>query len=288
MNQLELISYISKRYPGALLETSGGSAETWSIEVRYAGQHFVLHLSPQTALVARTIAPGEIPAPFVQLTDLEMAQKFIDQELGKAATTFSPVELNHLVLEETKDWAKIFPRPAPVIVEIGGGGGRTIINMALSRPEFNYVGIEQAGDYYRVMHERVLKRMMPNLRTARLDAAYLIHRCFPDSSIREYHVYFPDPWPKKRHRKRRLFSEEFCADIARTLEPTGVLYVATDFEEYYIEDMLPRLRAALDVQEHPQVWEDAPEGRTNYEVKYLKEGRPIFRLVARRKAARNS
>jgi len=192
-------------------------------------------------------------------------------------------ELTPERLGDNPDWAGVFGRPGPLTVEIGCGGGRTIINMALEHPEWNCMGVELAGEYYRVLHERVGRRDVPNMRISRLDAAYLINRFFPEGCVQAYHIYFPDPWPKKRHHKRRLFSEAFCADLCRTLTTDGVLNFATDHLEYYTE-ILPRLRAAMDVTEHPAPWEDAPEGRTNYEVKYIKEGRPIYRLIGRRPA----
>jgi tRNA (guanine-N7-)-methyltransferase len=179
------------------------------------------------------------------------------------------------------DWKSIFGRDAPVAVEIGCGGGRTLIKMALAGPEWNFLGVERAGEYYRTLRDRVSRRKLPNLRVARTDAAYLIGQFFADSSVSEYHIYFPDPWPKKRHQKRRMFNESFCADLKRTLVPGGIAYVATDYADYH-DEILTRLRAVLAVKEHPGPWEDAPEGRTNYEVKYLKEGRPIWRLIARK------
>jgi tRNA (guanine-N7-)-methyltransferase len=186
-------------------------------------------------------------------------------------------------LGEPADWGKVYGRPGPLIVEIGCGGGRTSIGMALARPSENVLAIERAGEYYRILRDRVTKRALPNLRVSQLEAEYLIARFFADACVREYHIYFPDPWPKKRHHKRRLFSETFCADIKRTLIPGGVLFLATDHIEYY-QEILPRIQAVLPVQEHPEPWEDAPLGRTNYEVKYLREGRPIRRLVARKEA----
>ncbi len=182
------------------------------------------------------------------------------------------------VLGETKDFAKVYGRSAPLAVEIGCGGGRTVIGMAEARPAWNFLGCERAGEYYRLLLERAEKRLMPNFRITRCDATYLIARFFPDASVHEYHIYFPDPWPKKRHHKRRLISESFCAQLKRTLIPGGILYFATDHAEYY-EELLPRVRVALAVREHPEPWPDAPEGRTNYEIKYLKQGRPIYRFV---------
>jgi tRNA (guanine-N7-)-methyltransferase len=187
-----------------------------------------------------------------------------------------------LLLDDSAGFLKleqVFGRSAPLALEIGCGGGRTVIGMALTRLEWNFIGIEHAGEYYRMLRERVTRRRVANLRITRVDAAYLLHCFLPDASVREFHIYFPDPWPKKRHQKRRLFTEAFCADLRRTLAGDGVLYFATDHAEYYAE-LLPLLRAAFQVTEHPQPWEDAPLGRTNFEVKYMKEGRPIYRLVA--------
>jgi len=181
-------------------------------------------------------------------------------------------------LGEPADWNALFGRPGPLIVEIGCGGGRTLIGMALARPAENFLAVERAGEYYRVLRERVTRRALRNVRVTRVEAEYLLSRLFPDECVREYHVYFPDPWPKRRHHKRRLFTSEFCANLRRTLIPGGVLFLATDHLDYYRE-VLPRLQAVVAVQEHPGPWEDAPLGRTNYEVKYLKEGRPIYRLV---------
>lgn len=193
----------------------------------------------------------------------------------------SAAELDLRAIGEPADWSKVYGRAGPLVVEIGCGGGRTLIGMALAHPDWNCMGVEQAGEYFKILRERVQKRAMPNVRLSRIDAAYLINRFFQTDCVHQYHIYFPDPWPKKRHRKRRLFSESFCADLRRTLAPDGILYVATDHAEYYSE-ILPRLRAVFAVEEHPQPWEDAPEGRTNYEVKYLKAGRPIYRLIGRK------
>ncbi|HEY3322002.1 MAG TPA: tRNA (guanosine(46)-N7)-methyltransferase TrmB [Planctomycetota bacterium] len=184
-------------------------------------------------------------------------------------------------LGEPADWRRVYGRLAPLVVEIGCGGGRTIIGMAAAHPDWDCLAIEQAGEYYNILHERAEKRALPNLRVARIDAAYLVNRFFADSCVAQYHIYFPDPWPKKRHHKRRLFKEEFCRDLRRTLAPDGILYFATDHQDYFVE-LLPLLRATLKVTEHPEPWPDAPEGRTNYEVKYLREGRPIYRLIATR------
>jgi tRNA (guanine-N7-)-methyltransferase len=210
----------------------------------------------------------------MHMSDEDLLQTAID-----FAATASEFELPLATMGTPADLSAIYGRSAPLVVEIGCGGGRTILGMAAEHPEWNCMGVERAGEYYRMLRDRASKRRLPNFRIARTDAAYLIDRFFADNSVFQYHIYFPDPWPKKRHHKRRLFSENFCASLRRTLQPGGTLFVASDHHEYYLE-MLPRLKAVLPMIERSEPWEDAPEGRTNYEVKYIKQGRPIYRAFA--------
>ncbi|MCZ7649367.1 MAG: tRNA (guanosine(46)-N7)-methyltransferase TrmB [Planctomycetota bacterium] len=178
------------------------------------------------------------------------------------------------------DWSEIFGRRAPLAVEIGSGGGRFIIGEAERKPDWNFVGIEPSGEYFYVMKERVAKRSLANLKLVRTDAVDLIASVFPDACVDHYHLYFPDPWPKKRHRKRRVIRPEFVAHVRRTLKPDGALYYATDHFDA-LEDALPVLREGLRVEEQSGPWPDAPEGRTNFEIKYIRQGRPIYRFVCR-------
>jgi tRNA (guanine-N7-)-methyltransferase len=97
----------------------------------------------------------------------------------------------------------------------------------------------------------------------------------PSATVQAYHIYFPDPWPKKRHHKRRLFNDGFLREIERTLASGGRLWLATDFADYY-EAMLDVLDRSEILHEIEVDWEGA---RTNYEEKYLAAGKPIFRRV---------
>ncbi|HYF52017.1 MAG TPA: tRNA (guanosine(46)-N7)-methyltransferase TrmB [Planctomycetota bacterium] len=188
-----------------------------------------------------------------------------------------PVELKAPV-----DWSVIFGRSAPLLIEIGCGGGRTVIGLSIKHPELNCIGCERAGEYYRLLRQRATKRALPNLKVTRTDAAVLLEKFLPDACVREYHIYFPDPWPKKKHHKRRLLTDAFCAQLRRTLEPAGTLYFATDHKEYF-DEVLPRLEKVFSIEPLAGPWPDAPEGRTNFEVKYIKQGRPIWRLIAKQK-----
>lgn len=179
------------------------------------------------------------------------------------------------------NWQKIFGRKAPLVVEIGCGGGRYIIGQAEAHPEIDYFAVERAGEFFNILKERVAKRRLANMRVCHTDAGDLVANVFPDKGVNTYHIYFPDPWPKKKHHKRRIFSKEVCGHLLRTLEPGGMLYFATDHHDY-LQDVLPNIREVLPLKEHPAPWEDAPEGRTNYEIKYMKQGRPIWRFTAQK------
>lgn len=182
-------------------------------------------------------------------------------------------------LAQPANWRDVFGRSAPLVVEIGCGGGRTIMTLAAEHPEFNCLGIERCGEYYRIMRDRAARKKLGNFRCARIDAVFFIRRYFADACVREYHIYFPDPWPKKRHLKRRLFKAEFCESLKRTLEPEGRIFFATDHADYFAE-IQPLLKGYFKVREHPSPWPDAPLGRTNFEIKYMQAGRPIYRLIA--------
>ncbi len=198
-----------------------------------------------------------------------------------APAAFDPEVVNER-LHTPEEWSKIFPRSAPVIVEIGCGGGRYIISQAEQHPENNYLAIERANEFFQILKERTAKRKLANLRVCRTDAGFWVMHGFPNQSVSQYHIYFPDPWPKKRHHKRRIFSNAFCEALNRTLKPDGILNFATDHAGY-LEEILPVLRANLNITDHPQPWEDAPLGRTNYEIKYMKVGRPIWRFTGKPK-----
>lgn len=180
------------------------------------------------------------------------------------------------------DWRDVFQNDHPVELEVGSGKGLFLASEALANPARNYLGIEIARKYARKCAERLVKHAVPNARVISDDAKRLIRECIADSSLDAIHVYFPDPWWKKRHKKRRVFSHEFVAAAARVLKPGGRLAIATDVEEYFL------VMTAL-VGENP-AWQrlddalDAQPGagpRTNFERKYQIEGRPIYSAAFR-------
>ncbi len=172
-------------------------------------------------------------------------------------------------------WVEVFSNEHPVEIEIGIGKGRFILDAARRREDVNYVGVEWAMKYLRMAHARCVRRELSNLRFVRADAREFVEFFVPERSVNAYHIYFPDPWPKKRHHKRRLFNREFLNEVERTLMPGGLLWLATDFAEYF-EVMEDVLRESDRLRETDRVWDGA---KTNYEEKYLAVGKPIYRRV---------
>ncbi|HEY0783305.1 MAG TPA: hypothetical protein VGE98_12675 [Thermoanaerobaculia bacterium] len=164
-------------------------------------------------------------------------------------------------------------------VEIGFGKGRYLLRRCLESPERRFLGIEVVGEYHQLFVDRARRRGAGNWLALRGEALYLLASVLPRGFAAAVHVYFPDPWPKSRHHKRRLFDPETVDLVLGLLRPGGRLLFATDFLEYG-EIVLGILSGcpSLQVERRLGPWDDG--ARTNYEAKYEAEGRPILRLAA--------
>ena len=208
-----------------------------------------------------------------------MEQMTLSSGSRQPAAVAGDVEFRVRENEEQVRWDRLFDNDSPVEVEIGSGKGRFLINSAMAYPGINYIGIERALRYFRIMKERVVRRELTNIRLLRDDAVYFVERFIPDEAVSAYHVYFPDPWPKKRHRKRRLFNARFLEEIVRTLAAGGTLDFATDYVEYY-EEILALLETSdrlAALEEIPLRVRELGGDLTNFETKYTAEGRTIHR-----------
>ena len=177
------------------------------------------------------------------------------------------------------DWAAFFGRVAPVEIEIGSGRGRFLTDEAAARPGTSFLGAEIEVEYTRIAQARADRMGLTNVRFARLDGRAFVLSRVPDASLAAIHVFFPDPWPKNRHAKRRLFSPDFARAAARVLAPGGVLRVATDNLPYF-----EAIREVLDAEpglEKVPGSESGWSSGTDYERKYEKEGRPMARGIWR-------
>ena len=183
------------------------------------------------------------------------------------------------------DFDVLFGRSAPVEMEVGSGKGTFILEEARAFPDKNFFGIEWANKYYKLAVDRMGRWEMRNVRLMRTDAADFIAEHIPDASIGVFHLYFPDPWPKKRHNKRRFFCDENLLQLLRILKPNGIINLATDHADYF-EQMTEVAERAIGQEVVKEIDFIRPAGArdgetvgTNFERKYLKEGRKTCTLA---------
>jgi len=169
---------------------------------------------------------------------------------------------------------------APVELEVGSGKGLFLSAAAPATPDHLFLGVEISHGYARMTAGRLARAGIGNARIVSGDANVLVRRLLADATLRAIHVYFPDPWWKARHRKRRVLSDAFLAHAARVLEPSGSLHVWTDVEEYFHEalDAAARTGGFLAAEEVPQ--RDATHDldyRTHFERRTRLAGAPVWR-----------
>ncbi len=196
------------------------------------------------------------------------------------------VELSHHFLDVDNlcatPWNRtaLFGRAAPLEVEVGSGKGLFLQNAALAAQERDFLGIELARRYAQFAAYRLAKRDTENARMAAGDALKLFREWIPDATLAAVHVYFPDPWWKARHHKRRVMNAPFLADVVRTLQPGGRLHFWTDVREYF-DQSLELIAAAtplvgpLEVPERPA--EHDLDFRTHFERRTRMHGESVYR-----------
>lgn len=128
---------------------------------------------------------------------------------------------------------KLFARAQLLEVELGAGDGSFLAQWAEAHPERNFIGVERLLGRLRKLDRKAQRFGLRNLRLMRIEAAYFMEYLLPSGSLAALHVYFPDPWPKRKHRKNRLVNEAFVAAAARALAPGGVVWLRTDHAEYF-------------------------------------------------------
>jgi tRNA (guanine-N7-)-methyltransferase len=177
-------------------------------------------------------------------------------------------------------WPALFGNANPVEIEVGFGKGMFLLAAAKAHPDRNYFGIEIVRKYQLYATTRIAGRKLPNVKTSCGDAKVVFRDYVVPHTVAAVHVYFPDPWWKTRHRKRLLFTPEFAEVVSQVLRPGGVLHFATDVEDYFamVTGLLKEKPAFTRL---PPPAEYAPEHDmdylTNFERKFRKQGKPIYR-----------
>lgn len=195
------------------------------------------------------------------------------------------LDLSRLLLtpdDVPRPWSaeRLFGRSAPLEVEVGSGKGLFLQSATTANPDRDYLGIEVAKKYARHCAARLAKRSIENGRVLAGDGLWLFREVLPDASVAAVHVYFPDPWWKKRHHKRRVLNAPFLKDVTRVLTPGGGLHFWTDVKEYY--DATIELIAAQTPLAGPEpvaapTAEHDLDYRTHFERRTRLAGEPVYR-----------
>jgi len=185
-------------------------------------------------------------------------------------------------LSQPWDAQRLFGRNAPLEVEIGSGKGLFLETAALEMPQHDFLGIEVSRKYARFTAARLACRELPNARSVRGDGLRLLGEVLPGQGVTAVHVYFPDPWWKKRHRKRRVLTGPFLDDVVRVLKPQGRFHFWTDVKEYYDTTLAliaqqASLQGPLAVPQRPAA--HTLDYHTHFERRTRLQGAPVYRSL---------
>ena len=182
------------------------------------------------------------------------------------------------------DWAREFGRDASLTLEIGFGAGEVLADLATRHPDEDFIGIE----VYLTGVGRLLGALdaagATNVRVFNLDAVEVLAAGFANASLDQVLLYFPDPWPKKRHHKRRIVQPRFASEIARVLKPGGLWRLATDWANYaeHMREVLDAHESFENVGDRDGFVSDPPRTGTRFEARGLRKGHAVFDMTYRR------
>lgn len=205
---------------------------------------------------------------------------------GRAESDAPVVSRWELALDEHASplrFAEIFGRAAPVEVELGCGDGSFLAQLAAATPERDFIGIERLQGRVRRACGHAARRQLGNVRIARLESAFAVKCLLAAGSVARFHLLFPDPWPKRRHHRRRVVNAEFLVSMHSALSNGGTVRIATDQHDYFMQ--IRELTRASGRFDEANAEPDLPDyPRTTFEKRYLARAVPIYRLELRKSA----
>ncbi len=176
----------------------------------------------------------------------------------------------------TLRWEDLFVRQQPVEIDLGCGKGAFLMWAVQNQPAMNFVGVDRLLGRLHKVAAKIERAGANNVRLLRIESSYFVQHLVPPGSVSAYHIYFPDPWPKRRHQDRRLFQEAFVSGLRRSLVAGGVVNVATDDAAYAEQIRKVMGRTGEFTDELP--CRRSAEGQTEFERLYREAGRPVHEL----------
>jgi tRNA (guanine-N7-)-methyltransferase len=189
------------------------------------------------------------------------------------------IELRSIL--ESLNLSEFFPTTQPVEVELGCGDASFIVNHAKAHPGRNFIGVERLGGRIRKLDRKGRRAGLTNLRGVRIESSYFLEYLLPPKSAAALHIYFPDPWPKRKHLKNRFINERFIEIAKRVLVPGGIVYLRTDHEDYF--EQMTSVFAAATAFRAVETPPDLSALLTDFEADFQKQGiqtrRAAYELV---------
>ena len=225
----------------------------------------------------------DTPQPHRPIRSFVLRQGYMSKGQQRAYDTLMPV-LGVGYQPQVADLDAVFGRAAPKVVEIGFGMGGATADIAQARPDTDYLGVEVHGPGVGSLLKLVEERQLGNVRVIQHDAVEVFTHMLAPASLDGVHVFFPDPWHKKRHNKRRLIQPPFVALLASRIKPGGYLHLATDWEDYAIQ-MLEVLSQEATLENTANGYAPRPDYRplTKFEQRGLRLGHGVWDLVFRKR-----
>jgi tRNA (guanine-N7-)-methyltransferase len=178
------------------------------------------------------------------------------------------IELRSIL--EPLNVSEYFLKPQPLEIELGCGDASFLLNYARAHPERNFIGVERLGGRIRKLDRKGRRANLTNLRGVRIESGYFLEYLVPPKSATALHIYFPDPWPKRKHLKNRFINERFPQIAQRVLQPGGIVYLRTDHTDYF-EQMQSVFAAATQFRQI-ETPEELSSVLTDFEAEFLKQG----------------